>query len=178
MKQIVPTSGKEDDDEEEEEGIEAHTELDENDVLHRKYSLVRFKSQDTYARGALVPASEELERMRPTDGGEMDHTNIYMSLRIRKVRRIDAKSSSVSIAATIALQWRVSQMHEKHSCRAENLWTPKISILNADDLSLSTDVPTYFPKQKSARQIVHINGTVSVSLDHSYFPFDFDYIGI
>ena len=70
-------------------------------------------------------------------------TDVKFAITVTKIRYIDTKRSSVSVRMFIALTWHTP--YANYRIEESQLWTPTLSFLNDDSLSISPQAPTFYP---------------------------------
>lgn len=141
----------------------------------RKLTKMRsvMKRQDTVHHNHLTPANTDIVRSRPHHSEDDTRTHVAVHIVIKKIRKIDFVNSNVDLRFILSLQWK----HEKlkgYTADSNELWTPDITVLNADQLAQHRLKPWFYPEHGVIRQNIIFEGTVGNENDFSDFPFDMD----
>ena len=116
----------------------------------------------------LVANTEDIS-IRPGHDKKIP-TDVKFAITVTKIRYIDTKRSSVSVRMFIALTWHTP--YANYRIEESQLWTPTLSFLNDDSLSISPQAPTFYPHTGMVRQIVAVDGCISQDFDLRVFPWD------
>ena len=131
------------------------------------------KRQDTVHHNHLKSADISVMRSRPHYSEDDTRTHVAVHFVIKKIRKIDFVNSNVDLRFILSLQWK----HEKLKgfiADSNELWTPSVTILNADQLTQQSLKPWFYPEHGVIRQNIVFEGTIGNENDFSDFPFDMD----
>jgi hypothetical protein len=104
--------------------------------------------------------------------------NVSLFVLFKKLRNIDPKSCSANLSMILSVRWCCPDLAGYRIQDVNDLWTPKIAVLNKDNMELKPDPPWFYPLTGDVRQIIHCEGTVANKSDLATFPFDYETVSI
>ena len=125
----------------------------------------------------LLPKASDLETKaapKPSHGV----IEIATYIMITKIREIDAKASSVNGSFVVHLLWKNTNLIGKRVKDENQLWCPRIQLINRDRIIEKTEGPRFYPTTGDIRQEIHFDGSFGNEADLRHFPFDMDSISL